>query len=71
MPLAPIIVPVITKTGTFMLKPTSTVVQPEKQFKIEIMIGISAPPIGCIKKNPNKIEVIEKNAMKDGEVLFG
>ena len=71
IPLAPIIVPVMTRIGAFILNPTSTVAQPEREFNIEMIIGISAPPIGDMKKKPNKIEVIDIKAMKEGRVLFG
>jgi len=31
--------------------------QPEYEFSIEITTGISAPPIGIIKRNPTKKEI--------------
>ena len=47
--MLPIIISMIDETE----KPIPTVAQPEKEFNIEIAIGISALPTGKINKTPN------------------
>ena len=46
-----------------MLKPMRTVVQPDKEFKIEMIIGISAPLMGRMNKKPNIDDSIDKPMM--------
>ena len=54
VPLAPTSVPTIISRVLSRLKPTKTVHHPDREFNTEMIIGISAPPIGRVKKNPHK-----------------
>ena len=46
--------PTIISNILFKLNPTRTVHQPDNEFRIDIIIGMSAPPIVRTKKKPNE-----------------
>jgi hypothetical protein len=48
--------PVIINAVFSNVNPIPAAAQPEYEFNIEITTGISAPPIGIIKRNPIKKE---------------
>ena len=49
--------PVIIKAVFSKVKPIPAAAQPEYEFNIEITTGISAPPIGIIRRIPNNNEI--------------
>jgi hypothetical protein len=48
--------PVITRAKLFKVKPIIAAANPEYEFRTAITTGISAPPIGIIKRRPNAKE---------------
>ena len=48
--------PVITRAKLLSVKPIIAAANPEYEFKTAITTGISAPPIGIIKRSPNTKE---------------
>ena len=47
----------IIKAVFYNVKPIPAAAQPEYEFNIEITTGMSAPPIGIIKRIPTKNEI--------------
>jgi hypothetical protein len=56
-PEEPTRAPVIINAVFSNVNPIPAAAQPEYEFNIEITTGISAPPIGIIKRNPIKKEI--------------
>ena len=63
-PDEPTSAPVIIKAVFSKVKPIPAAAQPEYELSIEITTGISAPPIGIIKRKPIKNEIANKNQNK-------
>ena len=68
MPLAPISVPVFIKRILVVVSPIKRVVQQENELSIDMMIGISAPPMGKMKEKP-KIDDNRIIAIRDFSVI--
>ena len=56
-PEEPTKAPVIIKAVFSKVKPIPAAAQPEYELSIEITTGMSAPPIGIIKRIPTKKEI--------------
>ena len=52
-PLAPSSAPATTSSRLSSTKPIATADRPAYAFRIEITVGMSAPPIGMISSTPN------------------
>ena len=61
---APVII-----NAVFSVNPIPAAAQPEYEFSIDITTGISAPPIGIIKRKPIKKETNNRIQNKFGDLL--
>ena len=65
-PDEPTSAPVIIKALFSNVKPIPAAAQPEYEFNIEITTGMSAPPIGIIKRTPTKKDtriIVQNNSL--------
>jgi hypothetical protein len=64
-PEEPTSAPVMISIGLWSVKPMPAAAQPEYELSIEITTGMSAPPIGMIRRKPiaKASSVISANAM--------
>ena len=68
MPLAMITAPVMIKAILVSKKPINAAAKPDMAFKREIIIGISAPPIGSVRVRPktNAVRLSKRTPPKVG-----